>query len=50
MHLEAIISVKIGEYGSNLFMEINHIDKNTLSIAYNYIYPLNMLLNIFVAK
>lgn len=37
MHLEAIVSVKIGEYGSNLFMEISHIDKNTLSIAYNYI-------------
>ena len=38
MYLEAIVSVKAEEYCSNLFMEIDHIDKSTLSIAYNYIY------------
>lgn len=38
MYLEAIVLVKVGDYGSNLFMEITYMDKSILSIAYNYIY------------
>lgn len=50
MYLEAIVLVKVGDYCSNLFMEITYMDKSILSIAYNYIYSKKKFLNVFVSK